>query len=337
MIDLKKYQKQLKKEALLNSALISLRWTGLALIICSIVWWCFGLGLIWLILIIAAACCVVAFSLDYIRRIPTLKEVARRIDELGLEERVATAIELEGNESYIAKRQREDTEKALKKLNNTTLKTRVYISTIILALIAVVCAGGSTTISVLAYKGIIPTLPQMVREKEIAAKCYKVEFTASKGGSIWGEQTQLVYEGEQALAVMAVADNKYYFTRWSDGNTNPFRIIEPQSNIKLTAYFAAIDDYDPDNDKDNNPYPDDLPLPGDKEKDGNGTPNPNPNPSTDGNGRYDENNKYLDGEHNYQDDLDDAIDKAKDTANNDKNLNGGDRDIIDNYFDGIKN
>lgn len=337
MIDLKKYQKQLKKEALLNSALISLRWTSLTLIICSIVWWCFGLGLIWFIPIIAAVCCVVVFSLDYIRRIPTLKEVARRIDELGLEERVATAIELEGNESYIAKRQREDTEKALKKLNNTTLKTRVYISTIILALIAIVCAGGSTAVSVLAYKGIIPTLPQIVGEKEIAAKCYKVEFAANKGGSIWGEQTQLVYEGEQTLAVMAVADNKHCFTRWSDGNTNPFRIIEPQSNIKLTAYFAAIDDYDPDNDKDNNPYPNDLPLPGDKDKDGNGTPSPSPNPSTDGNGRYDENNKYLDGEHNYQDDLDDAIDKAKDAINNDKNLNGGDRDIIDNYFDGIKN
>lgn len=337
MIDLKKYQKQLKKEALLNSALISLRWTGLTLIICSIVWWCFGLSLIWLIPVIAAACYIVVFSLDYARRTPALKEVARRIDELGLEERVATAVELEGNESYIAKRQREDTEKALKKLNNTTLKIRVYVSTIILALIAIVCAGGSTAVPVLAYKGIIPTLPQIVGEKESAEKYYKVEFTASKGGSIWGEHSQIVYEGEIALAVMAVADHNYYFVEWSDGNTNPYRVVEPSSNMKLTAYFVSIDQYDPDDDNDNNPYPDDLPLIGDKEKDNNGIPNPNPNPSTDGNGRYDENNKYLDGEHNYKDDLDDAIDKAKDATNNNKNLDGGDRDIIDNYFDGIKN
>jgi hypothetical protein len=337
MIDLKKYQKQLKKEALLNSALISLRWTGLTLIICSIVWWCFGLGLIWLIPIIAAAGYIVVFNLDYVRRSPALKEVARRIDELGLEERVATAIELEGNDSYIAKRQREDTEKALKKLNKTTLKMRIYISTIILTLVAIICAGGSTAVSVLAYKGAIPTLPQIIGEKEPTAKYYKVEFAANKGGSIWGERSQIVYEGETSLAVMAVADTNYYFTRWSDGNTNPFRIVEPQSNIKLIAYFAEVDNYDPDNDKDNNPYPNDLPLPGDKEKDNNGTPNPNPNPSTEGNGRYNENNKYLDGEHNYQDDLDDAIDKAKDTTNNDKNLDGGDRDIIDNYFNGIKN
>lgn len=337
MIDLKAYQKQLKKEALLNAALASLRWTGLAIVICAIVWWCCGFGLIWVIPIIAAICFITIFIIEFIHRLPTLKEVARRIDELGLEERVATAVELKNDDSYIAKRQREDTEKALRDLNSPALKVRVRVVAIIIAIITAICACGFAAVSVLAYKGVIPTLPQMVREKEVAAKCYKVEFIASKGGSILGEQIQLVYEGEQALAVMAVADNKYCFTRWSDGNTNPFRVIEPQSNIKLTAYFAVINDYDPDNDKDNNPYPDDLPLPGDKEKDDNGMPSPNPNPSTDGNGRYNENNKYLDGEHNYQDDLDDAIDKAKDTTNNDKNLDGGDRDIIDNYFNGIKN
>lgn len=336
-MNLKAYQKQLKKEALLNAALTSLRWTGLAIVVCATVWWCCGFGLIWLIPVIAAICFSIIFGIDYAHRLPTLKEVARRIDELGLEERVATAIELEDDDSYIAKRQREDTERALKELKNSTIRVRVRIVAIVMAIIAAICACGFATASVLAYEGVIPTLPQIVGEKEIAAKCYKVEFSASKGGSIWGEQTQLVYEGEQALAVMAVADTNHYFTRWSDGDTNPFRIIEPQSNIKLTAYFAEVDDYDPDNDKDNNPYPDDLPLPEDKEKDDNGTPNPNPNPSTDGNGRYDENNKYLDGEHNYQDDLDDAIDKAKDATNNDKNLNDGDRDIIDNYFNGIKN
>ena len=51
-MNLKAYQKQLKKETLLNAALTSLRWTGLAIIICAIVWWCCGLGLIWIIPII---------------------------------------------------------------------------------------------------------------------------------------------------------------------------------------------------------------------------------------------------------------------------------------------
>lgn len=336
-MNLKAYQKQLKKEALLNAALTSLRWTGLAIVICAIVWWCCGFGLIWIIPIIAAICFMTIFIIDFIHRLPTLKEVARRIDELGLEERVATAVELESDDSYIAKRQREDTEKALRDLNSSTLKVRVRIVAIIIAIIAAICACGFATVSVLAYKGVIPTLPQIVGEKEIAAKYYKVEFAANKGGSIWGEHSQIVYEGETSLAVMAVADTNHYFTRWSDGDTNPFRIVEPQFNVKLIAYFAEVDNYDPDNDKDNNPYPNDLPLPGDKEKDDNGTPNPNPNPSTEGNGRYNENNKYLDGEHNYQDDLDEASNNAKDSTNSNGNLTPDDKNLIENYFDGIKN
>lgn len=164
-MNLKAYQKQLKKEALLNAALTSLRWTGLAIVICSIIWWCCGFGLIWIIPIIVAICFIIIFIIEFIHRLPTLKEVARRIDELGLEERVATAVELEHDDSYIAKRQRENTEKALRDLNSSALKVRVRVIAIIIAIIAAICACGFVAVSVLAYNGVIPTLPQMVMTK----------------------------------------------------------------------------------------------------------------------------------------------------------------------------
>jgi len=43
--------------------------------------------------------------------------LARKIDELGLEERVLTMIELKDDDSFIAKKQKEDTEKSLKEIN----------------------------------------------------------------------------------------------------------------------------------------------------------------------------------------------------------------------------
>lgn len=164
-MNLKAYQKQLKKETLLNAALTSLRWTGLAIVICAIVWWCCGFGLIWIIPIIVAMCFITIFIIEFIHRLPILKEVARRIDELGLEERVATAVELKDDDSYIAKRQREDTEKALRDLNSSALKVRVRVIAIIIAIIAAICACGFAAVSVLAYKGVIPTLPQMAVTK----------------------------------------------------------------------------------------------------------------------------------------------------------------------------
>lgn len=335
-MDLQLYEKKLKQETFWKAALKSIQWTGILGMLSALLWWLLGLSNSWIILLLCLSCFGICFVVYYTRYRITLKEVASRIDELGLQERVITALELEGDNSYIAQRQREDTLKSLQSVDAKAVKIRFSVISLLLAITLGVCALGTSAVPVLAEMGKIPTLPQLI-QKEESVPHYKVEFSASKGGSIWGESSQIVYEGDVALAVMAVADHNYRFVEWSDGNTNPYRVVEPHSHVKLQAYFAEVEDHDPDKDNDNNPFPDDLPLPGDKNKDPGNNPTPSPNPSTDGNGRYDENNKYLDGEHNYHDDLEDAINDAKDTTNNNKNLNDKDKDIIDGYFDGIKN
>ena len=135
-----------------------------------------------------------------------------------------------------------------------------------------------------------------------------------------------------------VADKGYIFVGWSDGVTDAYRVdYEVSGKIKVTANFVQATDADPDLDDDNNPYPDDLPLPSDKSDKPSNTPQPSDKPSTDGNGSYDENNQYKDGEHNYKDDLKDAKQNAQDEVNNNGNLTPGDGDLIDGYFDGISN
>jgi hypothetical protein len=111
---------QLKTEAILRSVLFSfsigfsmgfivfilgvLMTLNLALI---------GLGLALLVSLVLSYC-IYVFRLR-----PTTKIVAKRVDDLGLEERTITMIELEQTKSYIAQVQRED---AKQKLGNITPK-----------------------------------------------------------------------------------------------------------------------------------------------------------------------------------------------------------------------
>ena len=78
-------------------------------------------------------------------------------------------------------------------------------------------------------------------------------------------------------------------------------------------------------------------VPGDKSDKPNNTPQPSNKPSTEGNGSYNANNQYIDGEHNYQDGLGDAKGNAQDSVNNNGNLTPGEGNIIGDYFDGISN
>lgn len=71
---------------------------------------------------------------------------------------------------------------------------------------------------------------------------FTLKYTTSEGGTIQGETTQSVYQGEDGTAVVAIADNGYEFTSWSDGITTPFRKeTNVQQNITVTAQFQKIE------------------------------------------------------------------------------------------------
>ena len=121
---LNNFKKKLKKENIIKSLLCSLSVSALIFIFSQLFVWFFHLNI--LISVIPTIISFgISFPLFYYKKFKYSEiQLAKRIDDLGLEERVITMTELEGNDSFIAKKQREDTIKALKEVNSDNFKIR---------------------------------------------------------------------------------------------------------------------------------------------------------------------------------------------------------------------
>lgn len=119
-----KFRRKLKIESLIKSALYSLLVSALIFIFFQLFVWFFHLNI--LISVIPSIISFgVSFPLFYYKKFKYSEiQLAKRIDDLGLEERVITMTELEGNDSFIAKKQKEDTIKVLKEVNQANFKIR---------------------------------------------------------------------------------------------------------------------------------------------------------------------------------------------------------------------
>jgi hypothetical protein len=70
---------------------------------------------------------------------------------------------------------------------------------------------------------------------------YSLTYSAGAGGSIQGQASQLVYEGENGTAVTAVGDSGFAFDRWSDDYQTASRTdLNITANLNVTASFYAI-------------------------------------------------------------------------------------------------
>lgn len=68
-------------------------------------------------------------------------------------------------------------------------------------------------------------------------KTYEVNFIAGDGGYISGIKNQIIEEDKNTQIVKAIPDEDYIFVSWSDGDTNPKKIIE---NVKVNITLKAI-------------------------------------------------------------------------------------------------
>jgi hypothetical protein len=70
---------------------------------------------------------------------------------------------------------------------------------------------------------------------------YTVTYTSGENGSIIGDTEQVIEEGSDAAPVTAVANEGYYFDKWSDGSTESTRTDKAVSgNIDVEAEFKKI-------------------------------------------------------------------------------------------------
>lgn len=342
----KKYYSRLAKEGVLKSVLCGLLVGFLTLTVAGAIFWFAGWKAFWVCLIVWAVVSAASSVAFYkIKFQPTTKAIARRVDELGLEERIITMTELEGDESYIAMRQREDALKALNTVHAGLVKIVVSLPLIIGVAIAGVAGVGMTTVSALSASGVIKSGQEIINpsEGEPEVKFYEVTYEVQEGeGMIEGEIFQVVEEGFSTTGVMAVADDEWAFVGWSDGLEDPYREeFDVRSDMTLYAIFQPLEE---GSDGDGMPGGEgegegdgqgDQPSDQPGEGDGNGDGEPSQNPGQGPGGKYEEINQVYDGNTFYGDVYDEAYEEGMD------DLSGGDysdseKDMASGYLDGIE-
>ena len=282
---------------------------------------------------------------------PNTKEVARKLDECGLEERMITMTELEGNNSFIARMQREDATKALKNIEAKMLKFTTSIPVLVVLGCSCILGTSAAVVEGLYQTGIIEPGKNVIVNPVNQPKIYSIEYDVNGDGEIDGDIYQSIEEGKNGTLVEAKALDGYTFVKWmdKDGNTvgeEPTRMeTNVTSDIVLIAEFQEIS-YDDSSEGDG----DEGDGEGD-EGDGEGKPKQGNDSSSGKDGKekgdssqgsgasssYKENNQVYDGNHDYQSEYEAARDNAMGDMNGNGNISNDNRDIAGGYFDTIKN
>ena len=339
---LKNYYDKLFKESWLKSLLCGFSIGFASMFVSAMIFWLIAVEFFWIAILIGVALGGAASALFYFFRFkPSARAIARRVDDLGLEERLLTMTQLEEDQSYIAKRQREDALASLQRISASSLKFIVSTSMIASICISAVFGIAMVTVTGLAAAGIIKSGQEIIEEitKEPPIE-YEITYEAGEGGMIEGDMFQIVLEGDDAVGVMAVAEEEYIFVEWSDGYKNPYR---EDKNVKesftVTATFQFVENNEGEGEMGEGEEPSDKPG----EEEGNPQPgepgdptDQKPGDNTQAGGRYEPQNQIRDGETYYGDEYEDAYEEAMDEANQDADLSDDQKEIIGDYFGAIQ-
>ncbi len=236
-----KFYGKLAREGLLKSLMVSASIAFVIAGLCAFAAWFLGINALWISLGIIGGLTLILTPIFYFKKFrPTTKSIAKRLDSLGLEERILTMSELTSDDSYIAMKQREDAEEALKKVQPKSLKYAISWVTIVCLSVATVFTGAGMTVNSLAANGIIadggkiiedlkPDPPEVFYTLKYVAIDYKTlvmygAIVESDGGMFDGNEEQLVAKGEDGEAILALADGDYSFVGWLDGTSDPYRV-----------------------------------------------------------------------------------------------------------------
>lgn len=346
--EIKRFIKRLKHGAIKKSLIASFTVALVIITITTAVGWYYGFDKLWVYAVVFFGVALAAFPLFYLLKYrKSEKAVAQAIDSLGLEERMLTMESLKGVDTYIARRQREDTMAALSQVSEKRLS--LLLSTALLACFAVALplGAGFTTVSALSANGILPSGREVA--EGVPAK-YTLSYTASEGGSLQGATQQYVTENTSGSYVIAEADDGFIFVKWSDGLKSNVRCDTPtDEDIKVKAIFESLSDYNADEEM----FGPEIAKGSSGDKKGqpeknnpDGPPSPSPDPSNPdkpgdpsnsaGGGADDPSNIVIDGKTYYDGKvLDDAQKNSVDRANSDSNLTDKDKSFMDDYYAAI--
>lgn len=341
---LKNYKSRLAKEGWLKAALCGMSVGFSADILCATAFWVFGIKLFWICILVFAAVTAIATTLFYFCRFKSSRrQVASRVDMLGLEERILTMTQFENDDSYMARRQREDAMNALKTVNASFVKLAVSASMVVACCVTLVLGIGATTASALSSKSLITMIQENKTEPTSGVFHLIYGVKGDVGGRVDGELEQTVNEGESGKIIQAVADDGYVFVGWTDGHEDATRTdTEVSRDIVVNAIFIEIESDEEEDiveeekregnpgNKGNNGAPQSPESPKDGSADGNG--------SGDGAGAGADaaSNQVIDGSTYYGDEYSGSLSDAQDSMNSDSNLSGDEKGVIGDYFHNIQ-
>lgn len=348
-----KYYKRLAREGLTKSVLCGLLVGFSAMLVAAFCFWMAGTKLFWLAVIPFALGTAGSAPVFYYRKFkPTSSAVAARIDELGLEERMITMNELKNDDSYIARRQREDAVKSLGLVKAELIKLAVSIPLIVAVAVLGIVGLGMTTVSALAANEVVSSGKDMIDDitKE-AVKYYDVSYEIEGDGEIVGDIVQRIEKDKNGTEVTAVANDGFAFVGWYialDGENirngavavsdKPVHTAtEVTENLTIFAVFQEVDEGDGEGDGDGEGEEGEQGDPGEPESSNNSENNgdgPNQGSSS---GDFNSNDHIIDGKTDYGDYIGDASQNATEGAKGDSNLSGKGQDAIGEYFGNIGN
>lgn len=343
--EIKRFVVRLRQGAIKKSIVAAAIIAFSLLAVCVGIGWYLGFQNIWVYPILFVSAVITTAPLFYFFKYRKKgREVAAAIDQLGLEERLLTMESLKSENTYIAKRQREDTIQALKTVNEKRLSLTLSTALLVCLAIALPFGAGAATVSALAAGGVLPY------GNEVAAgipQKYTIQYSATEGGILLGSTAQYIAQGETGAYIIAIPDEGYIFLKWNDDFADTARRDTPaDGDIKVKAIFVALDDYNADEELFN---PDKKENGDNKKGTGSEKSNDDLPPSEDesnqggqqfgggaGGGVEDESGYVIDGKTYYGNKLlNDAEKAAIERVNNDPNLTDRDKELIDRYYQSI--
>lgn len=320
-------------EALLKSLLCGLIIGLAAMFIAAFSSWFPAYNILNIAIILMLAITAVSAALFYFFLFrPTAIGNAKRLDRMGLEERLITMIEYDGDDSYIAKAQRNDAKEKLATIQAHQINFNIPKKVVTAVIICAALGLGMTTVTTLSVANILPSgfevLDAIIPD---APKTYfSVSYVAENGGYIEGDANQRVLKGESAETVIAVAADGFIFKGWSDGSKSPARADgDVMTELIFNAIFIPVDGAEKD-EAEPEEEADDVPDPESQQGEGDG----DPTDSGGAGGKYEDYNQIIDGSKYYRE----FLDTYRDTIDNELEADEGglteeQKELIKNYID----
>ena len=336
-----KHGPKLTREAIIRSILCGVATGFAANFIVALVLWFTPVNGLWISIGVWGGVSIIASLLFYYKRFrPTDVSNARRLDSMGLQERLITMVEYRSSDSYIAKLQRSDAQASLAKVDINRIKIIIPRAIVICFAIFTFLGVGMTTLSVLSERGILPDGNEIIDSlTEVEETKVVVSYEIEDGGVIEGDEEQIIILGTDCTPVTAVADEGFVFKGWSDGYTSPTRTDRGiEEDVTFIAIFMELDDggdgEGEDGDGEATDEPQDKPS---SEEDGNSDSNnqssPNPDGGNNGGGSADPNNLIINNSDYYRDVIERLNEETSERLDeNEDSLTQDEIDMIKKYL-----